>query len=76
MNNIHIIPPNTTVKILDDIDGIINEVLIKPNQLVSYNVSWWDGRTRKSEWLYEHELHYDVPPERTIIGFANTDSVA
>ncbi len=44
-------------------------VWIKMGNVVCYRCSWWDGRTRKEEWLEAGEVHAVGEVETLKIGF-------
>lgn len=62
-----IIPPGTKCKIANH-DAIINTVAIQANNLVKYEIVYWDGNTRKTELVFAHELDEQDYP-KTRIGF-------
>lgn len=55
----------------DPIQGVITALMIEQNLSVSYRVVWWEGRTRRHEWIVDQEawLATDDPPQRMAIGF-------
>jgi hypothetical protein len=50
-------------------DGIITAVCVRQHG-VSYEVSWWDGRQHKCEWLTADEVK-DDKAEKIKLGFGN-----
>lgn len=48
--------PGTPVTLAGEITGGIIQVCIGTNDHVTYQVAWWDGNTRRLEWLEEIEL--------------------
>ena len=61
------IKPGATVKI-GGRDGLVSALSIAMNKSTArYEVVWWDGATRKSEWVDECELSDTT--ERIQIGF-------
>ena len=38
------------------------------SRAVSYDVVWWDGATRRTEWLQDHEVG-PLPGEHAPVGF-------
>lgn len=44
----------------------VNSVLIESHEHVSYRVVWWDGSTRKSEYLDAREVSCQRPAEMHI----------
>lgn len=49
------IPIGTKVKFANNIDGVVVACTIRAMGRI-YNVVWWDGRSRRCEWLEEIEL--------------------
>ena len=66
MNKAHIevFSIGTVVDLGEKLKGTVIEILISGNQCVKYKCSWWDGKTRKSEWFYAREI--DGPYEERI----------
>ena len=56
------------------IEGIIRAVLIRAGNKIFYECIWYDGRTRKQEWIDEVEI-LEVITSSTllIVGFKNLD---
>jgi sugar lactone lactonase YvrE len=62
--------PGSEVRIGKDISAIVNAVCISANGRVTYEVVWWDGRTRKSDWLASCEVEQSSEKsDRKSIGF-------
>lgn len=59
------------VKIGGGIAGVVTRISITSRTKVLYEVAWWDGRTRKSEWLEEFEVEALDPGDNMKIGFVN-----
>ena len=55
--------------LVGDIKVEVAEILIRSRNSISYKVVWWDGRTRKSEWLESFEVSTGSNVERLQIGF-------
>lgn len=51
------------------IEGVVTGIKLQSCGHVSYEVSWWDGRTRNSEWLEGCECVFGEAAETTQIGF-------
>lgn len=54
-----LLSPGTPVLLgptLDPIDGTILAALLRVNEYVQYEVAYWDGKTRKVEWIASHEV--------------------
>ncbi len=69
-----IIPPGTAVLMGSSDDllvGRVVEVLMDGVNVchVQYKVVWWDGRTRRSEWLEESEVAPRTPDSTMGMGF-------
>lgn len=59
MNNLEVMMPGSPCQIgphQDKIKGRILEVCVRDKNCISYKVSWWDGRSRKTEWLEQIEV--------------------
>lgn len=54
------------VKLTPEVEGTINGVTIRSTGVL-YECVWFNGRTRCSDWFYEHELTSDQ--EKIKIGF-------
>lgn len=69
MTPILVIPVGTPIKIGDDIDAIVAAVMIGDGSHVRYQVTWWDGKTRREEWVAGRECA--IAPGRRVstIGF-------
>lgn len=65
-------PLGTKVKIGDDIPATITGVMFRINDAVSYEVTWWENRAHKTEWLYPSEVTTDGPVETVRMGFGAT----
>jgi len=49
--------PGAEVKIAGhEVSAVVTQVMISDGGGIQYQVSWWDGNTRKSEWLYNCEV--------------------
>lgn len=56
-----LMPLGRAVTIGDDIDGVIVGINITENG-VQYQVAWWNGRSRSTEWLFPSEVLTNEPP--------------
>lgn len=45
------------VLIGDDVEATVNQICIQAQNRVTYEVVWWNGRQRCSDWVCEHEIH-------------------
>ncbi len=65
-----IIKPGQQVRIGDGfIDAVVNQVSIEANNKIQYQVIWWEGNTRKIEWVSEFELNVSREIGITSVGF-------
>lgn len=64
---LRIYPVDSEVVIGDDIQARITAVCLRglAGTSVTYECVWWDGRSRRSEWLTESEIKSQ---ENTIVG--------
>ncbi len=65
---IEVIKPGTRVMIAG-ITSTVTAVQIGEAGHVLYLVVWWDGRTRKSEWVESSEVSMFLNDSTTRIGF-------
>ena len=58
----------------DHVVGHVNAICIRERDYVTYEVVWWDGRNRRSEWLARGEIRaIDASSTQMAhIGFAGT----
>lgn len=70
-----VIAPGSFVQIgpnpSDRLTGQVLQVNVRYNDCVSYLVVWWDGRTRKSEWMEACEVARLENTPLTTIGFSS-----
>jgi len=66
---VEVIDIGSWVIIGDDVPAKVTRICIRDNGNVSYELSWWDGRTRKSEWLEAFEVTTDSERGSLQIGF-------
>ncbi len=66
-----VIPPGTAVALgpKQEIEGTVLETNIKEGGYVFYRVAWWDGNSRKTEWLEAHEVCRPAEKMTVSIGF-------
>lgn len=62
-------PPIVSSGLSGNIPGFVNAVAVYGNGRITYLVSWWDGKTRKSEWLESHEVREHKSSVKMSIGF-------
>ena len=58
--------PGTKIKIHDEIEGVITQVIIIQTENCLYKCAWWNGRTRIEEFLYEMEFSTDGQNKKPI----------
>ncbi len=68
MQTIEVIAQGSTVLIGDGIEGKITAVTLRDKNIV-YEVTWWDGRIRRVEWLQSQEVREKDRCQKTKIGF-------
>lgn len=64
-----VFPVGTQVKLTDDIFGTIDKVIINYGDVITYCVSWWNGRSISSETFFPEQFTVEGDP-RQKIGFA------
>lgn len=72
MNKLMVLPPGSPVEIgvgADRIRADVTAVCIYPHN-IQYQVVWWDGRTRKQEWVNDHEVLPLAEADKLPVGFA------
>jgi hypothetical protein len=59
------------VRIADNIPARVRQICISENDYVEYEVVWWDGNTRHTQWLSAFEVKWDSeePYEEIGLGF-------
>jgi len=50
------------------IEAVVSAITIRDRN-VSYEVTWWDGRTRKSEWIDRSEVRMPEGQRLVPLGF-------
>ena len=67
-----VFPAGTQVVIAGEITATIHCVSIRQDTVVSYQVVWWNGRSRHEEWVWASEVApiFESAPKRTV-GFAS-----
>jgi uncharacterized protein YodC (DUF2158 family) len=69
-NNLDLFKIGSTVKLTDDVYGTITAICIRGNNYVTYECSWWNGRSHDNKWFHENELELTLGHlEKTRIGF-------
>ena len=60
MDELEVFRYGTSVVIGGEIPGIITGIMVRESK-VSYEVSWWDGRTHNCKWLENCEVKVSNP---------------
>ncbi len=66
---IEVYPNGTKVKIDGEITGVVTGINITGRQHVTYQVGWWNGRSRESKWLESFEVEACEHGQSVKIGF-------
>jgi hypothetical protein len=48
--------PGAAVVLADDVPATVLSVQVRAAGTFAYEVAWWDGNTRHSEWVEPHEV--------------------
>ena len=67
-NSIDLYKIGTKVKLTDDVYGTIIGINIRGDNYISYDCSWWNGRTYDSRTFNPNEIEVTLS-EKTRIGF-------
>jgi len=68
-NTLELYRVGSKVKLEDNVFGTITGIMIRGQNYVTYECSWWNGRSHDSKWFHETELEVTLS-EKTRIGFA------
>lgn len=68
-NSVEVCKIGSKVKLAEDIYGSIVAVCIRGDNHVTYECSWWNGRSHDSKWFHSSEIEVTLS-EKTRIGFA------
>ena len=68
-NSLELHKVGSKVKLANDVYGVISGVCIRANNYVTYECSWWNGRSVDNKWFHESEIEV-TENEKTRIGFA------
>lgn len=69
MTYLEVFQIGSPVIIGDHIEATILAISIYEHNRVSYQVAWWDGNTRKSDWLEQHEVKSHKEQGTMRVGF-------
>lgn len=72
MKSLIVLAIGTPVHIADDIKATVTTISIHDDNYVTYEVVWWDGRTRNTAWVEEFEIAKLEHSQSTLIGFKQT----
>lgn len=50
------------------IEAMVTAITVRGRN-VSYEITWWDGRTRKSEWIDQSEVRIQEGQRLSPVGF-------
>jgi hypothetical protein len=67
-NSLETFKIGSKVKLTEDVYGTISAICIRGNNYVTYECSWWNGRSNDSKWFYDSEIEVTIS-EKTRIGF-------
>ena len=68
-NSLDLYGVGSKVKLADDVYGIITAICLRGDNYVTYECSWWNGRSHDSKWFHSDEIEVTLS-EKTRIGFA------
>lgn len=68
---VEVIAIGTRVELGPELVGLVLAVLLEANDLVSYKVAWWEGTSRKSEYVTASEIR-PLDPNKSKIGYRGT----
>lgn len=66
---IEVIQPGSAVLIGEKVRAVVLQVVVRDKNLIEYQVSWWEGNSRRSEWLQEIEVERSDSTQSLQIGF-------
>ena len=69
MRQIEVMQVGSLITLSDDIPARITGIAIDEKCRITYQCVWWDGRTRKSEWLEQFEVTRTDETQDIAIGF-------
>ncbi len=73
--SLDVLKPGTEIKIgpTQEITAMVLQVRIQEEDYVDYQVVWWNGKERKTEWLTGLEVRGGSWSAEQTIGFINGD---
>jgi hypothetical protein len=67
-----VIAPGTAVTLADGrIEAVVSQACVRMGRSVWYQVIWWDGSSRKAEWVEADEVSAAVRSRPLRLGFVN-----
>ena len=66
-----LLPIGTKVLVGDSVEATVCEISISKHDRVQYRCAWWDGNTRHSDWLEQHEVTANKDASAMPIGFSH-----
>ena len=69
MQQIEVMQVGSPVTLSDNIPARITGIAINEKCHLTYRCVWWDGRTRKNEWLEQFEVTRTDETQGMTIGF-------
>lgn len=69
---LQVIQPGTKVDVGpsgEKFDARVTAVCVRETGSITYEVSWWDGRTHKEKWLTEEDIDVSADDKSLRIGF-------
>lgn len=70
-----ILPIGSKVIIRDDIKAFITGILIRANDHIQYECTYWNGDSRNCAWLEDMEVNPDGAIDKKHVGFLHPSLV-
>lgn len=67
-NSVELYKIGSKVKLTDDVYGVITGITIRGDNYITYECSWWNGRSYDSKWFHSSEISVTTA-EKYKIGF-------
>ena len=68
-NSLELYKIGSKVKLAEDVYGTITATCVRGDNYITYECSWWNGRSHDSKWFHSNEIEVTLS-EKTRIGFA------
>jgi hypothetical protein len=68
-NKIEVFNIGSDVKLADDVFGKVTGIIIRGNNSISYDVSWWNGRSYDCKNFADYEIEITTSTTKQKIGF-------